>query len=377
MNFFLLTSALSVWLNMVSVTLTLSLWTITVYPIIFGLIWMIVKKFIYEEFFNPTIDLSANNLSKKLVVITGCDSGFGHQTAIKLYKMGFSVLATCLTEQGKKDLIKQTEKLCIDEHNSFHCVLVDVTNDDDVIGMKSYLIQKCLSKPLSLNLWSVINNAGIMKTAEFDLLTVDDYKQVMDVNLFGSIRIIKALIHLLRTNRNSRIINIVSSGILNPMYAYSAYLCSKSSLESLTKVLRAEMKPFGCYVSSILPGANNTNILNTKLNMEFYQNKINNLDKEILNDYGSTYFEQSAKKCIMGVKFVTPNSLDKVVNNIIDAVIREKPYKQYIVGYDANFQYFLSYFPLAVQEFIISEPLRPWIKPQMMKQFAVKSHSHF
>mmetsp|Transcript_66270 Transcript_66270/g.59480 ORF Transcript_66270/g.59480 Transcript_66270/m.59480 type:complete len:80 (+) Transcript_66270:75-314(+) len=79
----------------------------------------------------------------------------------------------------------------------------------------------------------------------------------------------------------------------------------------------------------------------------------------------------------MGTKLVTPNSLDKVVNNIIDAVIRERPYKRYTVGYDANFQYWLSYFPQGFQEFLISEPLRPWCQPQILKQFEIKSHSHF
>ena len=362
---------------MVTMTLNLTLWTLTIYPIIFYIACIIFKKCIYEILINPTIDVSANNLCKRLVIITGCDTGFGHQTAIKLYKMGFSVLATCLTENGKRDLLKETDTLCRDEHNSFHCIIVDITNDDDIVGLKGYLMEECLSKPLSLKLWSIINNAGIMKTAEFDLLTVDDFKNVMEVNFIGSIRIIKSLIHLLRNTPKSRLINIVSAGIYNPMYAYSSYLCSKSALETLSIILRAELQSFNCYVSSILPGANNTNILNTKINMEFYQNRVNSLEKELLNDYGSTYFEKSAKKCILGTKLVTPNTLDKVVNNIIDAVIRERPYKRYVVGYDANFQYYLSYFHQTIQEFIISAPLRPWITPQSMKKFAIKSHSHF
>lgn len=363
---------------MVSVTLDLTVYTLTIYPILLYIIYRIIfKKLIYETWINPTIDVSSNNLCKRLVIITGCDTGFGYQTAITLYKMGFSVLATCLTENGKKDLLKATENICCDLHNSFHCIIVDITNDDDIIGLKGYIINNCLEKPLSLKLWAIINNAGIMKTAEFDLLTINDFRDVMNVNFIGSIRIIKSLIHLLRNTKHSRLINIVSAGIYNPMYAYSSYLCSKSALETLSIILRSELKSFNCYVSSILPGANNTNILNTKVNMEFYQNRVNSLDKELLNDYGSTYFQQSAKKCIMGTKLVTPNNIDKVVNNVIDAVIRERPYKRYIIGYDANFQYLLSYFPQFIQEFIISEPLRPWIQPQSMKRFAIKSDTHF
>merc|ERR550532_1920816 len=104
-----------------------------------------------------------------------------------------------------------------------------------------------------------------MRTAEFDLLSITDFQQVMDVNFFGAIRVIKGLISVLRQTRYSRIINIVSAGIHNPMYAYSGYLTSKSALETLSIILRAEMAAFQCYVCSVLPGANDTNLLDTTI----------------------------------------------------------------------------------------------------------------
>ena len=147
------------------------------------------------------------------------------------------------------------------------------------------------------------------------------------------------------------------------MYAYSGYLTSKSALETLSIILRAEMVPFQCYVSSVLPGANDTNLLNTTISMEFYKERVAALDPKVKEEYGRNYFKESAEKCIMGTKWVTPSNYDKVVAAIVDAVTRQRPYRRYVVGYDATFQYLLSYFPLFIQEFMISAPLRPWTRP--------------
>mmetsp|Transcript_7882 Transcript_7882/g.12193 ORF Transcript_7882/g.12193 Transcript_7882/m.12193 type:complete len:113 (-) Transcript_7882:101-439(-) len=111
--------------------------------------------------------------------------------------------------------------------------------------------------------------------------------------------------------------------------------------------------------------------------MEFYNARVRALDKDTINDYGSQYFLHSAKKFIMGTKLVTPRNYDHVIDAIVDGVIRQKPYARYIVGVDARLQYLLSLLPSFIQEFVVNEPLRPRIKPQMLQKFEVRSQSHF
>ena len=74
-------------------------------------------------------DTKVPNLHNKSVLVTGCDSGFGHQLAIALDTLGLHVFATCLTQQGEQDL--QTK--C---SNRLQTVRMDITKSDD--------IQKCL-----------------------------------------------------------------------------------------------------------------------------------------------------------------------------------------------------------------------------------------
>ena len=69
-----------------------------------------------------------SDLAKKYVLITGCDSGFGHETAIRLDKMGVFVLATCLTKEGEQSLKSATS----DKLKTFH---MDVTNSQQITDL--------------------------------------------------------------------------------------------------------------------------------------------------------------------------------------------------------------------------------------------------
>lgn len=91
-------------------------------PIVLFLVYSVVKKFLGFQ--------KVENLSKKYVLITGCDSGFGKLTAIQLDLLGFQVIATCLTEQGKEEL----EQKCSQRIQVF---LLDVTNSKQIQQLNS------------------------------------------------------------------------------------------------------------------------------------------------------------------------------------------------------------------------------------------------
>ena len=88
------------------------------------------------------------------MLITGCDSGFGHRTAIHLHRLGFTVIACCLDDQsqGAKDL----KKLNDNEHR-LHVVKMDVTSQKEVDEALDY-VQSHL--PTATALWALVNNAG-------------------------------------------------------------------------------------------------------------------------------------------------------------------------------------------------------------------------
>jgi hypothetical protein len=135
---------------------------------------------------------------ENIILITGCDTGFGFMAAIELAKSGYIVVAACLTEDGKKRL----------EGKVTLTILCDVTNEADVLRLAS--ATENLAAKNKIRLWAVINNAGIAPFGNIDWLSMSDLKKVMDINYFGAVAVIKATLPELKKTRNSRIINISS-----------------------------------------------------------------------------------------------------------------------------------------------------------------------
>lgn len=105
-------------------------------PVVLLLGYVLVKKFLGFQ--------KVENISKKFVLITGCDSGFGKLTAIQLDLLGFQVIATCYTQQGKDEL----ERTCSQRMKVF---LLDVTNSkqiQQVYGDVNRIIPKDVGKNL-------------------------------------------------------------------------------------------------------------------------------------------------------------------------------------------------------------------------------------
>lgn len=180
----------------------------------------------------------ANNV----VVITGCDSGFGEMTAIKLSKMGFHVVAACLTTKGVAKM-KNVAALTI------QC---DITKEKDVEELTAATTKYIESK--GLRLWGLVNNAGIAVGRCLDWMTMDLYRKVMDVNFFGHVHVTKCFLPLLKHSKNSRIVNLSSMAGLNGMGGLSAYCASKFAMEAFMKSLRDEMRAWNIHVSNINPG---------------------------------------------------------------------------------------------------------------------------
>lgn len=87
--------------------------------------------------------------------VTGCDTGFGHELALKLDELGFKVFATCLNDES--DGATRLKKVFASGKNNSHVLKMDVTSSKDVEVAKTYVedhLNNCA-------LWGVVNNAGI------------------------------------------------------------------------------------------------------------------------------------------------------------------------------------------------------------------------
>ena len=151
------------------------------------------------------------NATKRIILITGCDSGFGALSAIALSSSGYRVVAACLTEDGAERLRSEVALAAV----------CDVTKEKDISRLTSIIAK--LASDENLYLWAVINNAGVAPIGYMEWISMESVRKAMDVNYFGMISIIKAMLPLLKKTKGSRIINISSSAGFGGGAALGAY----------------------------------------------------------------------------------------------------------------------------------------------------------
>uniref|UniRef100_A0A8C6TJK8 Zgc:113142 n=1 Tax=Neogobius melanostomus TaxID=47308 RepID=A0A8C6TJK8_9GOBI len=175
------------------------------------------------------------------VLITGCDSGFGHMLAVALDRRGFTVFAGCLQPEAAG--AQSLTRLCT---SRLRILKLDVTSEQDV-----QLARKTVQDNLpEKGLWAVVNNAGISDWAEIEWSSSQDFQNMLNVNLMGGIRTSIALLDLtdLSAGRMVFVSSIFSFFTCLNMAAYSV---SKRGLEAFADCLRVEMASFGVKVSII------------------------------------------------------------------------------------------------------------------------------
>ncbi|GIY76618.1 hypothetical protein CEXT_282921 [Caerostris extrusa] len=165
-----------------------------VFRLIFqGIFNGIIKTFLFWKHVKP---------EGKAVFITGCDSGFGNATARKLDAKGFHVFAACLFPlgPGAAQLNQETsERLKI--------VGLDVTSEESVLKALEFVknnLGHCI-------IWAIINNAGVYKGLSVEFSTLQEFRDCVEVNAFGPIRVTKAFLPLIRKSKG-RVVNVTSMG---------------------------------------------------------------------------------------------------------------------------------------------------------------------
>ncbi len=212
----------------------------------FSYLWDVIRAFI--AYFQH---IQIKDPQNHIILITGCDSGFGLMTVYRLLQKGYFVVALCLTEQGVSELQEYAKT------NGFndHCVVLrcDVTKEEDV--KKVYeKVEGLLKSNDSLKFWALVNNAGIAISGFADWLSTEAYHKTFDVNFFAIVNLTKVFLQQLKRFKNSRIINISSLAGISGSPNFSAYSASKHALEGFAKCLRLELMPWNIYVANINPG---------------------------------------------------------------------------------------------------------------------------
>ncbi len=192
--------------------------------------------------------------SAKVILITGCSSGFGLRTAIRLTKSGHHVVATMrdLSRSGTLiDEIKNAKK----EIDLFQ---MDVTNKKEI----KEVVRLVAAKHGYIDV--LVNNAGYGIGGFFEDLSDEEIRAQMETNFFGVQNVTREVIPCMRQRGSGKIINISSIAGVSASPSFGAYNASKWALEGFSESLYHEMKIWGIDVALIEPGTYKTKI--------FYEN---------------------------------------------------------------------------------------------------------
>lgn len=170
----------------------------------------------------------------KTVLITGCSSGYGLETARRFYAEGWNVIATMRTP--RRDILPKSERLRV--------LALDVTDPASI----SAAIEE--AGPIDV----LVNNAGIGVVGAFEATPMSHIRKVFDTNTFGVMAMTQAVIPQFRARRSGVVVNVTSTVTLAAMPLAAAYTASKTAIQGFTGSLAHEMQAFNVRVKLVEPG---------------------------------------------------------------------------------------------------------------------------
>jgi NAD(P)-dependent dehydrogenase (short-subunit alcohol dehydrogenase family) len=250
------------------------------------------------------------------VLITGCSSGFGLETALLFARHGERVFATMRdVARGGEELrrVAQAERLPIE------LLALDVC---DPASVDAAFATASAAGPIDV----LINNAGIELRSSIEDASDEDVRRQFDTNVFGVLRTMRAALPAMRARRHGTIVNVSSiAGIVARPYG-GLYAASKHALEAISEALHLEVEPFGVRVVLVEPGQYGTRLL----------------DNAIVGDGftpASPYWER-AERFDVAIKRLRPGGeagrASDVAELIWNAVHDGKPRLRYLAGQDAQ-----------------------------------------
>lgn len=187
--------------------------------------------------------------TRKTWLITGASKGLGLTLAKKLLEQGYNVVATSRTVDALKEAVGI-------QSPNFLPLAMNIVDEADVKAG----IEKALAHFGSLDV--LVNNAGYGLMGGLEELSDAEARTNFDVNVFGSLNVIRQILPHLREQKNGHIFNISSIGGFNGGFpAFGIYCATKFAVHGFTESLSHEVKPFGINVSLVMPGYFRTNFL--------------------------------------------------------------------------------------------------------------------
>lgn len=180
--------------------------------------------------------------SGNVMLITGVSSGFGRALAQEALAAGRTVVGTVRSEAARQAFE------ALSPHAAIGRVL-DVTDFERIDGVVADI--EASVGPVDV----LVNNAGYGHEGILEESPLSEMRRQFDVNVFGAVAMMKAVVPFMRERRRGRILNITSMGGHITMRGIAYYCGSKFALEGISETLGKELEPFGIAVTAVAPGS--------------------------------------------------------------------------------------------------------------------------
>lgn len=171
----------------------------------------------------------------KTVLITGCSSGYGLETARYFHAQGWNVIATMRTPR---------EELLQLSSDRMRVLPLDITQADSIAALLE------ASGPIDV----LVNNAGIGLAGIFEATPMSTTREVFETNTFGTMAMTQAVLPQFRERGAGVIVNVTSSATMAAFPMVAVYTASKTAIEGFSGSLALELAPFGVSVKLVEPG---------------------------------------------------------------------------------------------------------------------------
>jgi NAD(P)-dependent dehydrogenase (short-subunit alcohol dehydrogenase family) len=250
-------------------------------------------------------------LQNRTAIITGANQGLGKAIAETFVASGANVYLCARNDV----LLEQVRDQIAENATAGQRVLAepcDVSKPDQV----EKLIHNAIDAFGKIDI--LVNNAGVYgPKGESESVDWDEWQQALEINLYGTVLPIRALLPHFKAAGGGKIINISGGGATNPLPRFSAYAASKAAVVRFSETIAEEVRSFHIDVNAIAPGALNTRLLDEVLDAgpavvgeNFYKRALEQKER------GGAPLERGADLCV----FLASAASDGITGKLISAI---------------------------------------------------------
>ena len=252
----------------------------------------------------------------KTILITGCSTGIGHDSALALKKRGHRVIASCRKHKDVENLVSL----------GLEAVQMDMDSPQSIADAFAAVLEQTDGQ-----LDVLINNAGYGQAGALEDIPYDALCAQFTTNVFGLMELTRLVIPVMRQQKQGRIINISSLLGIISMPFRGAYNASKYAVEGISDTLRLELKPSGIDVITIQPGP---------IASQFRDNAIDYSLKKI--DMEHSHFKLRYQHMLGAFRqnkadSIFTKSTDVVIKKLIHAIEATSPKAKYPITLPTHF----------------------------------------